>query len=104
MVSCVVSDCSMFFVTKAKYRTFLFFFLSAWLFVGAKPDNSEFGCMEASLEVGGAEHSRVRKDVVHPVRGNDDKVACIPEHGIAKSEVVCGMGLSACVRSKGNPG
>ena len=104
MVSCVVSDCCMSSFKKATDRTVVLDLLSAWLFVGAKPDNSEFVCMEASLDVGGADHSRVRKDVVHQVEGNDDKVACIPEHGIAKSEVVHGMGVSAFVKSEKNSG
>ena len=60
--------------------------------------------MQASLDVVGADHSRVRKDVVQQVEGNDDKVACIPEHGTANVEVVHGMGLSACGKSEENSG
>ena len=41
----------MLFFKKAKDRTVVFDFVSAWLFVGAKPDNSAFVCMEASLDV-----------------------------------------------------
>ena len=60
--------------------------------------------MEASLDVGAADNSWVREDVVHQVEGNDDKVACIPEHCMAKSEVFHGMGLSACVESEKKAG
>ena len=46
---------------KAGRLFLLIDFVRAWLFVGAKPDNSEFVCMEASLDVGGADYSRSEK-------------------------------------------
>ena len=85
---------------KAKDRTVVFYFVSAWLVVGAKHDNSELVCMEASLDVVDADHSQARKDVVQQVEGNDDKVACIPEHGIVNLEVAYEMGVSACGKSE----
>ena len=78
--------------------------VSAWLVVGAKHDNSELVCMEASLDVVDADHSQAGKDVVQQVEGNYDKVACIPEHGIVNLEVVYEMGLSACDKSEKNTG
>ena len=58
--------------------------------------------MDASLDVGGVVYSWVREDIVHQVEGDDDKDACIPEHCMAKSEVVHGMGSSVCVKSEKN--
>ena len=94
----VGSDCCMAFLKKGKDRMLVLDFLSAWVSVGGKPDNSEFVCMDASLDVGGVVCSWVREDIDHQVEGNDDTVACISKHCMAKSEVVHGMGLSACVK------
>ena len=98
MVFCV-SDRCMFLFKKARDRTVVFDFVSAWLVVGSKHDNSEMVCMEASLDVLDADHSNATEDVVQQVEGNHDKVACIPEHGIVNFEVAYGMGLSACGKS-----
>ena len=87
---------------KARDRTVVFDVVSAWLVVGAKHDNSEMVCMEASLDVVDADHSNAREDVVQQVEGNDDKVVYITEHGIVNLEVAYEMGLSACGKSEKN--
>ena len=92
------------FLKKGKDRMAVFDFVSAWVSVGGKPGNSEFVCMDASLDVGGVPYSRVTEDIDHQVEGNDDTVACISKHSMAKSEVVHGIGLSACVRSEEKAG
>ena len=89
---------------KPKDRTVVFDFVSAWLVVGAKHDNSELVCMEASLDVADADHSQARQDVVQQVEGNGGKAACVPEHGIVNLEVAYEMGLSACGKSKKRTG
>ena len=90
------------FQKEGKDRMAVFDFVSAWVSVGGKPDNLEFVCMDASLDVGGAPYSRVTEDIGHQVEGNDDKVACISKHCMAKSEFVHRMGLSALVQSDEN--
>ena len=72
------SDCYMVLLKKGKDRMVVLDFVSAWVSVGGKPDNSEFVCMDASLDVGGVVYSWVREDIVH-------QVECIPEHCMAKS-------------------
>ena len=88
------SDCCMAFLKKGKDRMVVFDFVSAWVSVGGKPGNSEFVCMDASLDVGGVPYSRVTEDIDHRIEGDDDKFACISNVCTANSEVLHGMDLS----------
>ena len=75
----------MVFLKKGKDRMVVFDFVSAWGSDRSNLGNWELDCMDASLDVGGAD--RGTEDFDHQIEGGDDKVACISKVCMVNSDV-----------------